>query len=333
MHILSKSTYYKTTNFNNDFVNDKNCKFLPNFCASQANTLMNYAEVFNCAYSGRPMLKKEVIQKILQKLVNKQSANDALEILKNYIPYIYHSEILSLFMRTNDKTRLDFRDILQSNKEQASKILEAKERNVLNSTNGLLKGLDNKKKNFLKLIREEALDKMTEGVIIRNFVLKQIKALIDINNDNEVLKSIYRAWYKLPRVSNDKDAFIVHYANCSQNMIAKKLINPAEASIEHIIPSSRDGGDELCNTILVCNQFNSERNSLKLDEYCMLNPDLDIPRNLQNYINAVIREINDGNSWLSKKCRYPDGIQKKVLQDSSGYIVLDTSQLKIKKKK
>lgn len=330
MQIFFESTYFKTVDFNND----KKKQLLPSF-GSQHNTdiLIKYADRLNCAYCGKPMLQKEVIQKILKKLVNKHSANDALEILKNYTPYIYHTEILSLFIKANDKTRLDFRDILQANKEQSSRILENKERNIINSTNNLLKMLDNKKRTFLKLIKEEALDKISEGFIIRNFVLKQIKSFIDINNDNETLKKIYRAWYQLPRISKDKDAFIVRYANCSQDMIAKKLINPAEATIEHIIPLSRDGEDVLCNTILVCSQLNSERNSLPLDEYCMLNPDIDIPRNLQNYINVVIKEINEETSWLSKKYSYPNGVQKKVLQESSGYIVLDTSQLKTKKKK
>lgn len=294
---------------------------------SDAALLMKFADKFNCAYSGNPMLLKEALQEILSKLVNKQSASEALEVLLNYSKYIYNSAVLNLLTKANSKNKKDFRDILQENFVTSIERLRMKERNVIESTNNILEMLSPEAKKSVELIKEESMDKISDDTFARNFPLKMIKSLTGNEQDISIFTKIYRAWYQLPRSSKDIDAFIVKYSRQAQDAIAKRLISPAEASIEHIKPASDGGNDELNNYLLVCNQLNSERNSMPLDEYAMLNPALDIPKHLQEYTNAVINEINNGTSCLSNKIKYPDAIQKAVLQESSGYIVLDTSGL------
>ena len=312
-------------------INDVKCTSISFTSKSDAANLMKCTDILNCAYTGKPMILKESISELMQKLFNKKSAYEALEILKSYAKYIYNPEIFQMLLKSPHLTKFDIRDIFQENYSESLDRLKRKQRNVLNSTERIQEQLGSRAKKKVERLKEETEDRIEDGSFSRTIPLKALRAITGAKKDENLLKQIYRAWYQLPRSSKDLDAFVVSNAKLSQDSIIKKMISPSEVSIDHIKASSEGGPDELNNYLLVCNQPNSEKNSMTLDEYSMLNPDLNIAYNLQQYVNAAIHEINYGSSWLSSKFKYPDGIQKTVLQESSGFILLDTDGLTYKK--
>ena len=161
-------------------------------------------------------------------------------------------------------------------------------------------------------------------------MIKSIKAKgADKNN---IIK-IYQAWYKLPNSARDVDAFIVKYSKSSHQEIARRLICPSMATIEHIVPTSRKkkNTDFMSNMILVSKRFNNERKSMPLDEYIMLNQEVDIRRHLQKYIDLVIREINRPHSDLSTCGGYPERIRKAIFKETAGKVNLITNSLVLTK--
>jgi hypothetical protein len=83
--------------------------------------------------------------------------------------------------------------------------------------------------------------------------------------------------------------------------------------------------------ILVSKRFNNERKSMPLDEYIMLNQDIDMRRHLQKYVDLVIREIQRPNSEFQHCGLYPERIRRAIAKETSGKINLRTDALVLTK--
>ena len=175
------------------------------------------------------------------------------------------------------------------------------------------------------------MGKVEDGSFKRKYPMERLNNIKSSEQDSGKLRKIYHAWYRLPRSSGDFDAFVANYSKLPHEAIAKRLISPAAATIEHIRPQSRNGDDSMRNYLLVCSQLNSERSSMPLDEFIMLNSELDIPRHLQEYTDSVIDEISIRDSLMSLRSWYPEAIQKTLLEETNGYVLLDISKLKLSK--
>ena len=111
------------------------------------------------------------------------------------------------------------------------------------------------------------------------------------------------------------------------------MLSTTVATIEHIKPQSRGGGDFLSNYLLVSAEYNNNRQSSSLNEYIELHPELDIIRSLQRYMDLVINEINKKNSVWSDNAHYACDIAKTIERETIGKIRLDVSRLSIPNKK
>ena len=138
-----------------------------------------------------------------------------------------------------------------------------------------------------------ALAKIEDNTFGRQPPLEMIKSVKAKGADYNRIMKIYQTWYKLPNSARDEDAFIVKYARKTHLEIARRLICPSLATIEHIVPISRRNKNSsfLGNMLLVSARFNNERNSMPLDEYIMLNSEVDMCGNMQKYVDLVIKEV------------------------------------------
>ena len=70
---------------------------------------------------------------------------------------------------------------------------------------------------------------------------------------------------------------------------------------------------------------------MPLSEYIMLNEEVDIAKNLQKYMNDVIREVNNPKSKFAQRSYYPESIKRAVEAETDGKVILNTEGLRISK--
>lgn len=300
-----------------------------------ADFLLKQAKHLKCAYSGKLMLTQGEIKDIYQKLERRISAQDVVNLLQPYEKYMHDTEIeiFKLIKAAKHKNKRNLQDILKEYQPDALIRLKEKQKNILLSTDSLIEKLSPNLAELVRLIRDNALLKIKDNSFGREPPLEMIKAIKAKGADKNIIIKIYQAWYKLPNSARDVDAFIVKYSKNTHQEIARRLICSSMATIEHIVPTSRKkkNANFMNNMILVSKRFNNERKSMPLDEYIMLNQEVDIRKHLQKYIDLVIREINRPNSDLSTCYGYPDKIRRAITKETSGKVNLVTDSLVLTK--
>lgn len=300
-----------------------------------ADFLLKQAKHLRCAYCGKLMLPQSLIKDIEQKLERRLNAQEVVNLLQTYEKFMHDTEleIFKLIKDARHRNKRDLQDILLELQPEALKRLAEKQRSIITSTDKLIEKLSPNIAELVKLIRDNALTKIEENTFGRQPPLEMIKAIKAKGADKNNLIKIYQAWWKLPNSSRDTDAFIVKYSRKSHQEIARRLICSSMATIEHIVPTSRKkkNSDFMGNMILVSKRFNNERKSMPLDEYIMLNQNIDIRGNLQRYIDLVIREVNRPKSDLYNCGGYPEKIRKAILKETAGKVNLVTDSLVLTK--
>lgn len=291
--------------------------------------LLGFADRFKCAYTGKPMISKAKANELYQKLEKRPNAQAAINLLQHMQGYMHDIEsiVFDILKDASHKSKRDFQDILVELMPKSLERLKAKQLEVLNSANKLIDTLSEPIREKVLAIRDEAIMKMEDDTFGRQMPLEKIKSIKAKGKDLSQIIKIYRKWYGLPSSSNDLDAFIVKYSKNSHQQIAKRLISSAVASIEHVKPHSRGGGSDLSNLILVSAQFNNSRSSMPLWEYMMLNPQINFGKNLQNYMNEVIKEVHNPKSPFSQRAYYPEKIKKVISDETNSRVLLDTEHL------
>ena len=315
-----------------NFISYSNISFKKNI---DAEFLLRQTKHLKCAYSGKLMLSQGEIKDIFSKLERRTNVQAVINLLQNYEKYMHDTEvaIFSLLKESKHRNKRDLQDVLQELQPEALVRLKEKQINILKSTDGIIEKLSPNIANLVRLIRDNALAKIEDNTFGRQPPLEMIKAVKAKGSDLNKIIKIYQAWYKLPNSARDVDAFIVKYARKTHAEIARRLICPSMATIEHIVPTSRKkkDADFLGNMILVSARFNNERHSMPLDEYIMLNQDVDMRQHLQKYVDLVIREINRQGSDFSHCGMYPERIRKAIAKETGGKVNLSTENLVLTK--
>lgn len=295
--------------------------------------LLEQTPKLKCAYSGFDMISLYEARTINMKLAKKPNAMSAINYLEQYACYMHDVEsiIFDIFKDASHKGKRGFQDILLENKDEALEKLKITQFEVLNKPNKIIENMSPEIRYQVETIRNDALAKMDNSQFTRKGPLELIKRVKATGEDLKRVIKVYQTWYKLPSSSKDINAFIVQYAKQPHENISRRLISSAIGTVEHVQPSFRNGKDGIDNYLLVSAQFNNERDTMPLDEYIMLNSEIDIRRNLQAYIDNVIKQVNNPKSPFSKYCSYPDGIKEAIDKETSGSVILNTDALRLTK--
>ena len=300
---------------------------------SEERAMINLSNMLYCAYLRKPLLAPSEFNKVSQKLTRRPNIQSAVNLLQNYTKYLYdvESKIFDLFLDDPHKNKNTFNRILMMNTPDSLERLKYKEIKTLNNANDLICDLSKGVKEQVVSVRDYSVDLIDEGKFKRKTPLELLLGIKGNEVDNEILREIYRVWYHLPRSSRDYDAFVVNYSPLSHESIARRLLSASEATIDHLAAQSRNGEDRIENYALVSAVQNQEKGSIPLDEHILLNREINIPQNLQLYLDDFINYVNRGFPMFAKLSYYPEGFQKSVLKESKGFVVLDTSNLKLTK--
>ena len=315
--------YYERSSVNLPSINNyTNLSFRANH---DATFLLNQAHRFRCAYSGRPMLSPTIANGIYQKLAKRPNAQSALNLLQNYEGFMLDIEsvVFDIIKEASYKGKRDFQDILLEEVPEARERLKIKQIRVLNKANPIIATMSEEVAEQVRKIRDDSIAEVKSDTFGRKNPLEKIKEVKTTTpEDLEKVIQVYRTWYKSPSSGKDLDAFIVKYSKRTHEQIAKRLIRSSVASIEHVIPKSRNGSNGLGNFILVCAQYNNTRSSMRLPEYIELNEELNIPKYLQEYINDVVKETNDKKSPFNQRPSYVVKIINTLAEELDGTLEL-----------
>lgn len=296
---------------------------------NDSQVLLKCVNNINCAYSGKPMISQDDLAKAFSKLIKTFNAESAIKILNGYTKYMYdvETEVFEILKGAKNKDKLNFSQILAEYAPESLIRLKAKQRKVLATIRPQIERLSPELKEKADIILDELFVRVNDGSFNRRYPADRFSTLKGKGVDSEVLSEINHICYQLPRSSRDLDAFIVRYSKSSHDAIARRLLSPAAATIEHIVPKSRNGADDMGNYILASASFNNDKHDLSLGEFIVLNADINIPAHLQEYMDTVISEVMRKKSPLHSTMWYPKAIQKTLMQESSGKVALDMGVL------
>lgn len=198
---------------------------------------------------------------------------------------------------------------------------------------------------FLKIILKSSVLKKNEQ--LRTLIYESQKRLnhekyfipfsrksfiYDLNNlikpiPDEELKNKLRDYaINLPTSRNSVSAYIMKFSREPSWKIAYRLIWPNMASVEHILPQSKGGVDEMYNFGGAGTRVNAERSNIDFTEQIERMPETE--KNSQKYVNRLINFVKKGIFRKNNvKTNYIDDFCKTVYTQSNGAIDLDTSEL------
>ncbi len=295
--------------------------------------LLSQTKWLRCAYSGTVMIHPDEAKSIYQKLQKKPNAQSAINYLQQYqrIMHDVESAIFDIFKDTPRKGKRDFQDILREYRPEALERLKQKQAEILHSTDHIIEKLSPNIAEQVINARDIALNSIENGPFRRRTAVGMIETISASGNDAKRLHTIHKAWYQLPSSSTDIDAFIVQYSPKPHEIIAKRLISGAVATIEHVKPHSRGGMSELCNYLLVAAEFNSNRQSMPLADYINLNSRIDMRTNIQHYLDSVVEEVNDKRTAFSDRSFYPLEIAETIRKETKGFFTPTVAGLRLSK--
>lgn len=303
---------------------------LPTFQAStSAGTPLRRLKNVVCPYFGVKMITSAELPRLEIKIDRCQNVGQVVKLLKPYKSFMQKTEkkVFKMFEEySKEKPEEILPNILKIHYNEALTKLKLEEFNVL----------DDVDKISLKLSPEQALavhHKTTRcrQVIIDNKQGATFKRQVLLGSLDEIKpkrgeKKIYeslkdRALY-LPTSGTSENAFIVKYADRSQEEIAKRLVRASAGTIEHVRPNSKNGENDIANFMLVSANANSLRSNMPLSKFMDRFPA--VLRNCQKYINQIISIIHSGG--LRGNEDYPYKIKKTLERESGGKINLNLDE-------
>ena len=301
----------------------------PSFRAntSAGNPLRKLRDII-CPYFGVKMITGAELPKIEAKINQCLDVKDIVKTLTPYKKYMQKVEknifrMFEAYAKFNPNA--DLQSILKREYNQALVKLKLEEFNVL----------DDVDKMSLKLspdlalqvhgktteCRQVILDDNPENVFKRKTLLTSLDEITPKRNEKKAYDELKDRAEYLPTSATSVNAFIVKYADRSQEEIAKRLIRVSMATIEHVKPDSKNGKNSISNFLLTSASANNIRSNMPLNKFIDMFPN--VPKNCQKYIEQIISILKSGG--LKGSETYPFRIKKTLFKESKGRIDLDLS--------
>ena len=301
------------------------------FKSTSAGNVLKKLKNIYCPYFGVKMISGKEIAKA-EALIDKcANLKDVVKVLKKYEDNMLPVE-KSMFYKfeaeANVSPDINMAECLKKWYKDAKTKLQLEEFEVLDDIDTISKSLSadtalNIRKKTIKcrnIIAEDAPDNPFK----RKTLLSSINEIIPKEGEEDVLEMLKDRSLYLPTSGGSENAFIVKYASRSQQEIAKRLLRASLATIEHIKPDSLGGQNEIGNFIMVSAAANSFRSNMPLKKFIERFPD--VPKNCQNYINQIIKEINKGN--MKGYEAYPYMVKRTLFDQSEGLINISIEKIK-----
>ena len=287
----------------------------------------------DCPSCGIPMLTQKQANLFVSKITNARG-KDIEEALKDEYIYLRKNEQVIADILINDAKifpNLDLAGLITVESAKSIEKLKRKQKEVLYSIRKSSYDLCRKdKRKILKILKEEE-KLINESDDYVYFKRKDFIAKIESFRNNCKTRDIVSAdvilqkAYEMPDSGTNRDAFFVKYSRKTNSDIAKRLVSPAVATTEHIIPQSKDGENNTSNYIPLCGNCNSGRGDMPYSEWFNLQPEM--PENLQRYILQASKIINNQEFKDYKFYdTYIDDVIEAIEKETNGKLKLKTPE-------
>lgn len=160
----------------------------------------------------------------------------------------------------------------------------------------------------------------------RKAFIYDLKMVLDGLKNKDLYNEMVAVAATLPTSTNSIPAAILKYAADPPEKIAYRILWASYASVEHILPQSCGGKDEMANFGGATTKENSMRKSIKFTEQMKRKPN--IQTYCQNYVNRLISYIKKGVfSKNNISTKYVDDFISTIHTQSEGQLQLDKSEL------
>lgn len=284
-----------------------------------------------CPYTGIKMISGSLIGGFDKSLNKCHSAKDYVKLVSKYEKNLQVVEkkmfdIFKTFAKENPNG--DLQKKLQAMYQESLMKLKLEEFLVLDNVDALSRELSPETAFALRKkttrCRDVIIADDLEDKFKRKTFLSSLEEIKPKEEEKEIFKKIKDQALFLPTSASSENAFVVKYANRSQNEIARRLFIASTATIEHVTPDSKDGANAIGNFLLTSANGNRARENMPLTKYIERYPK--ITKYVQKHIDEVIAQIHKGA--LKGNETYPYKIKRKLEEESEGLIVLDLSKYK-----
>ena len=329
---LEKDVFQKSEVHNISFTGNKSSG------STSKGDVLKELDNITCPYSGVKLISPKRMDRLERTLAKCSNIHERMEILEPYKNSMQEleKEVFTIFrgyeISNPGKT---MNDCLNELKPDCLAELRMAELKVLDDVDLSANKFDAKTALKVRKITTKARQKIIEDK--QDSIFKRKDLLVEIHDitkdypDQTIVAEMWAKANKLPKSTNDFNAFVVKYANRSPQEIAARLLKPSLSTVEHIKPANRNtkdieqGADDLTNFMVTARDWNSGRSNTPLPEFIKRHPN--IPKYSQRYIEDIIRAIHKGKL---KDCNwYPYVIKERLYNESQGLIDLNLDKYQI----
>lgn len=164
----------------------------------------------------------------------------------------------------------------------------------------------------------------------KSFLYDLQKITSEINNPT-LAEKVNKTAQQLPTSRNDISAFILKFQDSPSERLCCRLVSDSYGSIEHLLPQSKGGKDELANYGPATTYYNSLRSNTEFKDHINAHPEIKI--NCQKCVDEMIKLANNG---VFEKIRLPRQyilwFKDTVAKLSDNDLILNTDNLQLLKK-
>ena len=284
-----------------------------------------------CPYRGIKIIPSSAVKDFEKQLEKCQVAGEYFNLLSKYCDNFLPTEkkiyaIFKDFVELNPDDSLQ--TCLQMIRENCLTKLKLEELSVLDDVDILTHKLCAKTalefREKTTRCRQIIISNNEREFFKRRIFLSSLEGITPKENEREIFLEIKNKALFLPSSESSKNAFVVKYSNRTQTEITRRLFIASTGTIEHIVPASLGGKNNIANFMLTCASGNRYRENMPLVDYIKRHDR--IPEHTQKYIDSVIDEIHNG-SMLGYET-YPYKIKQKLFEESKGRILISLSNYK-----
>ena len=300
---------------------------------TSAGNVLKKLRGIKCPYFGVIMISGSELKRIENQLDKCNCVKDIVKVLSKYKHCMQNTEkkIYTKFVEISQKSpSITLPECLKLLYDEAIIKLKLEEFNVLDDVDKISLNLSPQNALFVHEKTTRCRQIILENNEADTFKRKTLLSSLDEikpnnkNDEDKILEKLKDRAIYLPTSGTSENAFIVKYVNRSQQEIAKRILRPSVATIEHIQPESFEGQNTIGNFLLASEGANSFRSNMPLYKFIEMFPF--IPQKCQNYIEQIINLIHNGQ--LKGHETYPYKVKQSLAKESNGQIILNLSDYK-----
>lgn len=288
-----------------------------------------------CPYTGIKMISGKSIRGFEKKLAECVTVQDIVNLLSNYENYMQKTE-KSIYAIFKDFASLNPNDNIQNCLQMLHynclTKLKLEEFFVLDDVDHLTRKLSPetalKVRTKTTRCREIIIANDKHDAFKRRIFVDSLEEIRPKENERDILDKIKDKALFLPTSGSSRNAFIVKYSTRTQTEIARRIFLGSTATIEHIVPASKGGTNNIGNFVLASANGNRYRENLPLEKYINRFPK--IPLYFQKYIDDIVEAIHNGELYGYED--YPYMVKNRVMDESNGRLMISLTKYKYTEK-